>query len=112
MRFSLEESQMKRRIPLGFILLIPSLIFWFAFILGEGIGIGTAKDVFALFASFGIWGFVLAMVACPLLALVLSFRDYVKEKGSKVLDGWVILFSMLFLLMAGLALIFRPSKFI
>jgi hypothetical protein len=47
-----------------------------------------------------------------LLALVLSIHDYLREKGSKALDGWVILLSILFLLMAGLAIIFSPAKFI
>ncbi len=103
---------MNRRVPLGLILLIPSLIFWLSFLLGEGLGISSAQDIFTLFTSLGIWGFVVGMTVCPLLALILSFRDYLKEKGSKVLDAWVILVGLLFFLMAGLAVIFRPTKFI
>ena len=112
MRFSLEENHMKRRVPMGFVFLIPPLVYWLSFLLGEGLKVRAALDVFGLMVSLGIWGFVLVLGVCPLIALILSFRDYIKVKGSLVLDGWVIGFSVLFLLMAALAVIIHPAKFI
>ena len=112
MRFSLEENHMKRRVPIGFVLLIPPLLYWLSFLLGEGLRFRAALDVFGLMVSLGIWGFVLVLGVCPLIALILSLRDYIKVKGSLVLDGWVIGFSLLFLLMAVMAVVIHPAKFI
>jgi len=103
---------MKRSAPVGLVFLISPLLYWLSFLLGEGLRLDAALDVFGLMVSLGIWGYVLALVACPLIALILSSRDFIKVKGSLVLDGWVIGLSLLFLLMAVLAIVIRPAKFI
>lgn len=103
---------MKQRVPLGLLLLLPAFVYWLSFLIGEGVGIGTARDLFAVFSSTGTWGFIVGMVICPAAAVSMSVRDFLREKGSKALDGWVILLGLLFLIMALSGLLFRASQFI
>jgi hypothetical protein len=112
MRFTLEEDPMNRRVPIGLLLLLPALVYWLSFLLGEGVGFPAARDLFALFTSADAWGFVLGLLVLPLLALGISFHDYTRQTGSRSLDGLVILSSILFLLMAALGAILRPVMFL